>query len=59
MLAVQVCRGACVMAYADGFYLVSVSIVLSLSLVAIAKKLQRAAGPWSDPVARDDAYRRL
>jgi DHA2 family multidrug resistance protein len=33
------------MAYADGFYLVGVSLVLSLAVVAILKKPQRSSGP--------------
>ena len=45
MLAAQVRREAYVMAYADGFYLVGVSLVLSLAVVAILKKPQRTAGP--------------
>jgi DHA2 family multidrug resistance protein len=45
MLAQQVRREAYVMAYADGFYIVGVSLVLSLGVVAILKKPQRTAGP--------------
>ncbi len=45
MLAAQVRREAYVMAYADGFYIVGVSLVLSLGVVAILKKPQRTAGP--------------
>jgi MFS transporter, DHA2 family, multidrug resistance protein len=45
MLAQQVRREATVMAYADGFWLVGVSLVASLAVVAILKKPQRAAGP--------------
>lgn len=44
-LAAQVRREAYVMAYADGFWLVGVSLVASLAVVAILKKPQRAAGP--------------
>jgi DHA2 family multidrug resistance protein len=45
LLAQQVRREAYVMAYADGFYLVGVSLVLSLGVVAILKKPQRVSGP--------------
>ena len=45
MLAAQVRREAEVMAYADGFWLVGVSLVLSLGVVAILRKPQRASGP--------------
>lgn len=45
MLASQVRREAYVMAYADGFYIVGISLVLSLAVVAILKKPQRTAGP--------------
>ncbi len=47
MLAQQVRREAYVMAYADGFWLVGVSLVLSLAVVAILKKPPRwrVAGP--------------
>jgi DHA2 family multidrug resistance protein len=45
MLATQVRREAYVMAYADGFYIVGVSLVLSLGVVAILRKPQRTAGP--------------
>jgi DHA2 family multidrug resistance protein len=41
-LAAQVRREAYVMAYADGFYLVGVSLVLSLGVVAILRKPQIA-----------------
>jgi DHA2 family multidrug resistance protein len=44
-LAAQVRREAYVMAYADGFYLVGVSLVLSLGGVAILRKPQKASGP--------------
>ncbi|MCJ2048565.1 DHA2 family efflux MFS transporter permease subunit [Methylobacterium sp. J-070] len=44
-LAAQVRREATVMAYADGFWLVGVSLVASLAVVAILRKPQRAAGP--------------
>jgi MFS transporter, DHA2 family, multidrug resistance protein len=44
-LAAQVRREAYVMAYADGFYLVGVSLVLSLGVVAILSKPQKASGP--------------
>ncbi len=45
MLAQQVRREAYVMAYADGFWLVGVSLVLSLAVVAILKKPPRSGGP--------------
>jgi len=45
LLAAQVRREAYVMAYADGFYIVGVSLVLSLAVVAILKKPQRSSGP--------------
>jgi DHA2 family multidrug resistance protein len=45
MLASQVRREAYVMAYADGFWLVGVSLVLSLAVVAILKKPQGASAP--------------
>lgn len=45
VLAQQVRREAYVMAYADGFWLVGVSLVLSLGVVAILKKPQRTSGP--------------
>ncbi|MCJ2010363.1 DHA2 family efflux MFS transporter permease subunit [Methylobacterium sp. J-092] len=45
MLAAQVRREAEVMAYADGFWLVGVSLALSLGVVAILRKPQRASGP--------------
>jgi MFS transporter, DHA2 family, multidrug resistance protein len=38
-------REAYVMAYADGFWLVGVSLVASLAVVAVLRKPQRAAGP--------------
>ena len=44
-LAAQVRQEAYVMAYADGFYLVGVSLVLSLGVVAILRKPQKARGP--------------
>jgi len=33
------------MAYADGFWMVEVSLVLGLGVVAILRKPQRTAGP--------------
>ncbi|GLS42610.1 DHA2 family efflux MFS transporter permease subunit [Methylobacterium brachythecii] len=45
MLAQQVRREAYVMAYADGFWLVGVSLVLSLAVVALLKKPQRSSAP--------------
>ena len=44
-LAAQVRREAYVMHYADGFYLVGVSLVLSLAVVAILRKPPKADGP--------------
>ncbi len=44
-LAAQVRQEAYVMAYADGFYLVGVSLVLSLGAVAILRKPQKPGGP--------------
>jgi DHA2 family multidrug resistance protein len=44
-LAAQVRQEAYVMAYADGFYLVGVSLVLSLGAVAILRKPQKARSP--------------
>jgi DHA2 family multidrug resistance protein len=41
-LAVQVRREAYVMAYADGFYLVGISLVISLAAVAILRKPSKA-----------------
>jgi MFS transporter, DHA2 family, multidrug resistance protein len=43
-LAAQVRREAYVMAYADGFYLVGVCLVLSLGAVALLRKPQKASG---------------
>ncbi|ACA20846.1 drug resistance transporter, EmrB/QacA subfamily [Methylobacterium sp. 4-46] len=45
MLARQVRREATVMAYADGFWLVGASLVLSLAVVAVLRKPARAGGP--------------
>jgi DHA2 family multidrug resistance protein len=44
-LAAQVRQEAYVMAYADGFYLVGVSLVLSLGAVAILRKPAKTGGP--------------
>jgi DHA2 family multidrug resistance protein len=44
-LAAQVRREAYVMAYADGFYLVGVCLVLSLGAVALLRKPRKASGP--------------
>jgi DHA2 family multidrug resistance protein len=44
-LAAQVRREAYVMAYADGFYLVGISLVISLGAVAILRKPQKASAP--------------